>query len=241
MTFNGKFKLDNVRAVFPKYFRGQEEQFEGKGDAYWNGSWILPRDHPQLPALKAKIKEAIEAKWPGKAAEMMKLFLAKDKLCLHDGDLKASKPYGAAYKGMLFVSARNNAKNNPPPSVFDNVKDPETGQARLITSANDAHAPYSGCYVNVMLNIFGYDQGGGQGVGAQILGVQFREDGERLAGGGVAAADDFSAADAKDVFDELDKLNKEMGEPSKGISGGKPSTAAKKAGAFDDFADDIPF
>jgi hypothetical protein len=121
------------------------------------------------------------------------VFEAKDKLCLHDGDLKADKPYGAAYKGMLYVSARINASKGQPPGVFDNVVDTATGMARLITSPNDPKAPWSGCYVNVILNVFAYDAGGGQGIGASFSGVQFHKDGERLAGGAVASASDFQA------------------------------------------------
>jgi hypothetical protein len=176
---------------------------------------------------------------------MLKILAAKDKLCLHDGDLKADKPYGAAYKGMLYISARNNARTGPPPVVFDNVKDPNTGQARAITSANDEKAPYSGCYVNVILSLFGYQQGGGEGIGAQILGVQFTKDGERLAGGGVAAADDFEAADSEEIFDALADLNT-AGEvaapkPHPNRGGPAPSTGKKPASVFDDMADDIPF
>ena len=189
--------LNNVRATFPKYFAGQEEAFEGKGDAYWSGSWLMPTDHPDLVLLKTAILAAAEAKWPNKGAGMLKVFMAKDKLALHDGDLKADKPYGAAYKGMLYVSARNNAAKGPAPLVVDNVIDPATGEARVISSPNDARAPYSGAYVNVKLALFGYETGGGQGVGAQILGVQFHADGERLSGGGVAAATDFQAIPAK--------------------------------------------
>ena len=239
-NFNGRVKLTNVRITFPKLFRGQEEAFEGKGDAYWSSSFLLPKNHPDLEKLKAAIKGAAEAKWGQKAGAMLKAAYAKDKLPLHDGDLKADKPYGAAYAGMLYVSARNNAKAGGPPSVFDNVADPETGVARIITSANDAHAPYSGSYVDVIVNVFGYDSGGGQGVGASILGVQFKKDGDRLAGGGVAAAEDFEV-DAQAVFAEMDERN--AGAPAQGLSGGKPNKTIQKSGAgkFDDMADDIPF
>lgn len=191
--FSGKITLLNVRAVFPKYFKGQEEAFEGKGDPYWSGSFLLPKNHPQVEELKTLIRAASEAKFPGKGEAMLKVFQAKDKICLHDGDLKADKPYGAAYAGMLYVSARNNATKGPPPGVFDNIIDPKTGFARVIESANDPKAPWSGCYVNAILSVFGYAAGGGEGIGAQILGVQFAKDGDRLAGGGVSAASDFVA------------------------------------------------
>lgn len=188
-----RVKLDNVRITFPKLFAGQEEQFNNKGDPYFSASFLMPADHPDLPKLKAAILAAATAKWGAKAGDMLKEFQIKDKLPVHDGALKASKPYGEAYKGMLYVSARNNAAKNPPVPVFDAVIDPATNMARVIPSAADAKAPYSGSYVNAIINVFGYSRDGGQGVGASIVGVQFHKDGERLSGGESASASDFEA------------------------------------------------
>jgi hypothetical protein len=197
-------RLDGVRLTFPKIFDGQAEQYQGKGAKYYNASFII--DPAQQPEVVKKIKDAVAAvaaeKFKDGAAAQLKVFSAKDKLPLHDGDLKADKPYGAAYKGKVYVSARNNADKNPAPPVFDNVKDPATGQARRITSPADAKAPYSGCYVNAQLELFYYKANGGEGIGASIRGVQFHEHGERLAGGGVASASDFAATDAVEDTEE---------------------------------------
>lgn len=187
-----RVKLNNVRITFPKLFAGQEEQFNNKGDPYFSASFLMAPDHPDLPALKAAIVAAATAKWGAKAQDMLKEFQIKDKLPIHDGALKASKPYGDAYKGMMYVSARNNARTNPAVVVFDNCIDPATGQTRIVPSLADAHAPYSGSYGNVIINVFGYSRDGGMGVGASIVGYQFVKDGERLAGGESASADDFA-------------------------------------------------
>jgi len=188
-----KFKLSGVRAVFPKFFKGQEEAFQGKGDPYYSGAFLIETTDKQVELVKAMIRDAAAKKYGDKAEAMLKIFAAKDKLPVHDGDIKADKAYGAAYKGKLYVSARNNARTNPPVPVFDNVIDSATGLARVIDSANDIKAPYSGCYVNVFLNFFAYNAGGGEGIGASILGVQFAKDGERLAGGVLTKADDYEA------------------------------------------------
>jgi hypothetical protein len=190
------FLLKNVRAVFPKFHEGQAEAFEGKGDPYYSGSFLLEPTDPQVEALKEEIRKAARAKHPTDWEERLKVYAMKDKLPLHDGAMKAGKTYGAAFKGKLYVSARNNAKMNPPIPVYDNVIDPKTGEARVITSVSDPRSPYSGCYVNVYLNIFGYNAGGGEGVGASIAGVQFHADGERLSGGATARASDFAAIPA---------------------------------------------
>jgi hypothetical protein len=72
------------------------------------------------------------------------------------------------------------------------VKDPKTGTLRVITAPNDPHAPYSGAIVNVVLDLFAY-QNEGEGVAASITGIQFVRDGERLGGGGTLAPDAFEA------------------------------------------------
>jgi hypothetical protein len=193
MASSDKFLLTNVRAVFPKYFKGQEEAFDNKGDPYYSGSFLIDPTDPQVAKIREQIVAAATAKLGEKAGDALKVFSAKDKLPIHSGDLKADKPYGAAYKGMLFISGRNNAKTNPPIPVYDNVLDPATKLARVIESAADPKAPYSGCYVNVYLNFFYYKAGGGEGIGCSIAGVQFAKDGERLAGGVTARAGDFEA------------------------------------------------
>lgn len=193
------FLLKNVRITFPKLFKDQAEAFGGKGDPYYSASFLLAPDHPQIKELKQAIRAAAVAKWNDKADGVLKVLAAKDKLPIHDGALKSDKPYGAAYQGMLYVSARNNAKTSPPVPVYDKFIDPATGKARVITDPNDPRAPYSGAYVNVYLNFFGYSNEG-EGIGAGIGGVQFAADGERLSGGVAASADDFQAV-ADDAAD----------------------------------------
>ena len=79
-------KLNNVRLTFPKLMPGQEEQFSGKGDPYWSASFLLGKDHPDLPKLREAIKAAAMAKWPQKWESQLKAAQAKDKLPVHDGD-----------------------------------------------------------------------------------------------------------------------------------------------------------
>lgn len=183
-------RINNVRITFPKLFPGQEDSFGGKGDPYFSASFIMPKDHPDLDKLEAAITEAAKQKWPQKFASHLKAARAKDKLPLHDGDLKADKPYGAAYAGNFYISARNNAKTSPAPTVVN-------AAAKKLDSANDPQAPYSGCYVNVFLSIYAY-QNEGEGIGASIAGVQFASDGERLSGGAVVSPADFGALPGAD-------------------------------------------
>src|SRR6267142_5303447 len=136
-----RIKLIDVRITFPKLFEAERFKPTDK-DAYYSSSFLLAKDHPQLKELAEKIRLAAQIKWPTDWEAQLQVAKAKDKLPVHDGMLKASKPYGEAYKGMLYVSARNNARTGAAPNVFDLVIDPATGKARKITTLSDPRAPY---------------------------------------------------------------------------------------------------
>ncbi|MNP47458.1 hypothetical protein D3C76_1415120 [compost metagenome] len=64
--------------------------------------------------------------------------------------------------------------------------------------------PYSGCYVNVIVDIWAQDNSYGKRINAQLQGIQFVRDGEAFSGGGTSAdASDFEeiadGADAEDL------------------------------------------
>ena len=109
--------------------------------------------------------------------DMKAAFGLKDKLPLHDGEQKAAQyPY---YKGMLFVSARSGTR----PLILDSNK------AVLIEKDGK---PYSGCYGTMTFDTFYYPpKNGGEGVSAQLTGVQFLRDGDAFAGGRPADLSDF--------------------------------------------------
>lgn len=168
-----KVNLNNVRLTFPQLF--DAKQVNGQGDPKFSAAFLIPRDHPQLGAVKEAIKAAADAKWGAKALEVLKALQASDKLALHDGDAKSEYD---GYAGNFFVNASNKIR----PLVI--------GQQREPLTAADGK-PYSGCYVNAIVEFWAQDNQFGKRVNASLLGVQFVKDGERLAGGGVAAADDF--------------------------------------------------
>ena len=97
------------------------------------------------------------------------------KLCLHDGDAKADKP---GFKGNFFINASNEIR----PTVVGPNREP------LVASDGK---PYSGSYGNIILDFWAQDNQFGKRINATLCGAQFVKDGERLSGGGVAAADDF--------------------------------------------------
>jgi len=153
------------------------QQVQGQGEAKFSASFIFPPNHPCVAVIKAAMKKVAEEKWGAKASEVFTALKAGDKLALHDGD---SKPQYEGYKGNLFVNAGNKIK----PLVIDGNKSP-----LLATSGR----PYAGCYVNGSIELWAMDNQFGKRINATLKGVQFLRDGARLAGGGVASAEDFEA------------------------------------------------
>lgn len=170
-----KIQLKDVRLTFPQLF--EAKQVNGQGDAKFSAAFLFPPNHPQKAEVEKAIVEAATAKWGAKANDMLKQLKAADKLAVHDGDGKSDYD---GYAGHLFINASNKVR----PLVIDGNRSPLT--------ASDGK-PYSGCYVNAIIEFWAQDNQFGKRVNASLLGVQFWRDGERLAGGAVAAADDFEA------------------------------------------------
>ncbi|MFZ6767791.1 DUF2815 family protein [Undibacterium sp. Di26W] len=175
-----KILLKNVRLAFSSIF--EAKTVNGEGEPAFSASFLLPPDHPQIKELEALQEQVIKDKWTTKAAQIKKEMVTKDRLAIHDGDAKADYD---GFPGNLFISARNKSR----PSVFDRDKTP-------LTQADGK--PYSGCYVNVSIELWAQDNSYGKRVNASLRGVQFYRDGDAFAGGGAASEDEFEAEDGAD-------------------------------------------
>lgn len=170
-----RVRISNVRLTFPQLF--DAKQVNNQGDPKFSAAFLIPKDHPQLPEIKAAIVAAATEKWGAKHEEVLKALKVSDKLAIHDGDAKDQYD---GYAGNYFINASNKIR----PLVIGPNREP-------LVAADGK--PYSGCYVTAIVEFWAQDNQFGKRVNASLLGVQFVKDGERLAGGGVAAADDFEA------------------------------------------------
>lgn len=179
--------IRDVRLAFPNLWKATAPATGG--DEAFSASFLLPKTHKQLPEIQAAFKEVAKAKWSAKADAMLKALQAADKTALHSGDNKAEYE---GFEGNLYISARTKVR----PSVFD-------GQRNELTQADGK--PYSGCYVNVSLELWAQENSYGKRINAQLRGVQFLRDGDAFAGGAKAAdADEFD--EIGDAGEESDPL-----------------------------------
>lgn len=141
---------------------------------------LMEPTHPELLRIAAKIEEVGAAhQWKGDVtwAQVKEQLKAQDKLCLHRGDVtKAGVP---EYAGKFFISC-NNAKRF---TILDADKTPLT--------AKDGR-PYSGCFGNIIVDIYAQDNTWGRRINATVTGVQYVSKGTAFGGGAPAAsADEF--------------------------------------------------
>ena len=150
---------------------------EQGGDPKYTAAFLFSKDHSAVKQLTDAVVAVAKEKWGVKADETLKQLKAADRLPVHSGD---AKPNSAGYASKLYVNAGNKIR----PVVIDANKG-------ALTAADGR--PYSGSVVNVILDIWPQDNKFGKRINASLLGVQFVRDGERLAGGSMATADDFEA------------------------------------------------
>jgi hypothetical protein len=178
-----KVVLNGVRLAFASIW--EPKQFNGTGETACSAAFII--DPKTQPAEISKVVEAIKAvaaeKWGAKANDMLTMLKAKGDLCLQDGATKATYD---GFAGNMFVSARNKAR----PVVVDKDKSPLT---------QSDGKPYSGCYVNVSIEIWAQDNGYGKRINAKLIAIQFAKDGQAFSGGEGYTDSDFGVVDDGDA------------------------------------------
>lgn len=134
----------------------------------------------RIQKLMAKIEsEAVASKWGGKKPASYAHPL------LRDGDTDPTKGGDSNYAGCYFINAKANADH--PPKVIDARCNP----------VMDREEVYSGCYANVKVSIYAYNNPkGGKGLSAGLVAVQKTKDGARL--GGDTGTDGFAPLSQED-------------------------------------------
>lgn len=161
----------------------------GEGEPAFSSTVIVSPNHPDLKALEAAEAQVAKEKWADKAPAILAQIKAKGVGVVKDGDTKASFD---GFAGNKFVSMRSSAR----PTVIDRNRTP-------LVAADGR--PYSGCYVNAQVEVWAQDNSYGKRINAQLLGVQFAEDGDSFqAGAPPANPDDFGdlSADENSMLED---------------------------------------
>lgn len=188
-TTSDVIKLPNVRLSFPELTKPKAFQ-EGQTPKF-QATFLIDPSSKDGAALIKKLRGEIQdllVNHYGSADKVPKGF----KPCLKD-NAKEEKEY-AGYEGMWFVSSNNTVR----PGLAG--RDP-----RIPLNQEDIDRMfYPGAVVNATITLWVQDNQYGKRVNANLRGIQFVKDGERL--GGVAPVEAENEFDIVEVDDEFDGL-----------------------------------
>lgn len=184
-----QIQLKNVRLAFANaIFRAKAVN---DGEPSFSALFIIdPAEQPKLvKQIRKALDDVAEEKWGARASKIMTALKKQDKLCLHDGDTKEEYD---GFEDMLYISARAKVA----PLIIDRDRSPLSERSGR---------PYSGCYVNGIVDIWPQDSSEfGKRINAGLKGIQFVRDGDPFGGGKAAGADDFDDLGLDDDADDLD-------------------------------------
>lgn len=202
-----KLRLNNVRLGFAHQLFVPSSVEEGKPLKYGCDSLLVEGSSVQKAVVEGT-GESAKTKWVPITMPNALLEVANDamkgkgkawldalensKRCYRNGDVRVNKagdPY-EGYEGVWYVAAKSKAR----PLTIDASKAP-------ITEADGKI--YSGCFANVVIEVYAMVDPKKKGVHAAIKSVQLVKDGEAFGGGAPSSPDDFDTitegVDASDL------------------------------------------
>jgi len=179
-----KIKLPNVRINFARIFKAEGFQGSSENQRY-NAQFVLDADNPEhVKAVKAIRKEIDRIgsekwgdKWKGGKMKVLGYCLKSADESLQDEqfvtDVTVEDQDGnlPAYLENTYQLAASETKR---PTVVNRDKSPLTEEDGVI---------YDGCYVTALVGFWAQDNKFGKRINANLLGVQFKKDGDPLASG----------------------------------------------------------
>lgn len=172
-------RLENVRLSFAHLYKARPSDDDKPGK--FGASFLIAKSDPQIKGFKRAIVGVAKEKWPSRNN------LKGIDICLHDG---AEKDFDGYSDEVYYITSSSAYK----PMCFD--------QRRNALSESDGK-PYSGCYVNAIIELWAQDNKFGKKVNAELKGIQFVRDGDPFGGGKAATADEFD--DVENMEDDEDE------------------------------------
>ena len=157
-----------VRFSYVNIFKSRA--FQAGQDAKYSVCLLIPKEDKATikkikAAIDAAVQDGISSKWGGKKP------VSYAHPLLRDGDTDPTKGGDSNYAGCWFLNAKANADHRP--QIVDQSCNP----------CMDRDEVYSGCYANVKVSIYAYNNPkGGKGISAGLVAIQKTKDGPRLGG-----------------------------------------------------------
>lgn len=192
-----------VRLAFAKHLWTPGKVDKDDKNAAFNCTFLLgDANDENVKAVKRAMHAAGKAKFGAKWEDpnFRRRMAANGRFCLRDQGAKDH--YDGFEQGKFFISARSKLR----PEIRD-----RDGHTPLVETDG---RPYSGCYVDGIVGIWAQQSNQyGDRINAQLVGVQFRQDGDAFGGGVRATDDDFAdytggetVTEGAEEFEEVDPL-----------------------------------
>ncbi len=143
-------------------------------------SLVIPKDdeenYGKAQAAIEIVKKTEVDKWGGKTPPRLRL-------PLHDGD--EEKPDNSNFRNSYYL----NLRSKEAPQIVDRHVKAITNEVEL----------YSGCFGNVSVVFYGYNNNGNKGIGAYLGNIQKIRDGKPL-NRRISAVDEFTDLSGKEVY-----------------------------------------
>lgn len=219
-----RVQLKNVRLSFasiyrPKGFGGGRG--DDNGEPKYSANFLIDPESREGKVNIDRMEDAIEhvlktTDWGGKTPKF-----SDAKLPLREGD---DHDYDG-YDGMMYVSASNGKK----PRILDIDK--------LDVSEGDDGAPYSGCYVDAIVRVWGQNNKYGKRINASLEGIRFRDDGDAF-GAAPLDPDEFDDDDDDDRGSSRSRRSRDKDDDDRGGRGGRGGRGRSRDKDDDDGDDD---
>jgi hypothetical protein len=193
--------LSAVRCSFltlgePEYFGGQKQKASDK--RRWSATGLVPTGSALHKKLDMLIEQVAAERWEKKAASVLANIRSDPKAsCFVDGNRKDYEGYKDHW---ALTAHRNEDKGRP--LVYDSDKSPIYKPDNEIYEGKGGRI-YSGCYVNLNIEIWAQDNANGKAIRATLLGIQRVKDGDAFSGGTAPNPDSFEEITEGSDADDL--------------------------------------
>jgi hypothetical protein len=189
--------LPQVRCSF--LVLGEPEDYQGNKKFRWSATALIPANSLLKGQVDAALREVAKEKWEKKWQSYFENIITDAKACcLVDGK---RKPDYEGYVGHFALTAHRQLEKGRP-LVMDKDKSP-IYKADNTLYEGKAVVLYSGCFVNMQVELWAQDNDNGKALRASLLGIQKYKDGDSFGGGSAPDADAFGeiteGADAEDL------------------------------------------
>jgi hypothetical protein len=180
-----KLMLTDVRGSF--LVLGEPKPYKEGDPARWSASALIPADSPQRKKVDAVLEQLAKEKWDKKWQTTLEAVKRDPKgCCWADGNLKDFDGYADHW----VLSAHRYQKDGRP-LVFDQLKHPLYQQNGIAVPGKEG-VLYSGCFINMHVEIWAQQNTNGKGIRATLLGVQLVRKGDSFGGGSMPDENDFT-------------------------------------------------